>query len=208
MKALILLSLCLTAAHGLPSFNLSDTSVDLVAATWYAGWHAELFPLANVSWEKYTHITYSFAETTNNVSALDLSGSDPEMLPKFVKKAHQEGVKALVSIGGVRTSQSILGRRLIQSQWTGGRFYSSNVASAENRTAFVETVTDLATKYHLDGLDFECVPILFLSPSLLKTTAGSTPQFKALAATQSRPTTPQTSSPSSQNFAPTPSARS
>lgn len=116
MKPFVLLSLGLLA-HGLPSFNKSDPSVGLVAATWYAGWHAELFPLANVSWEKYTHITYSFAETTNNVSALNLSGSDPEMLPKFVKKAHEEGVKALVSIGGVRTSHSIHSSvlRLIQT---------------------------------------------------------------------------------------------
>lgn len=39
--------------------------------------------------------------------------------------------------------------------WTGSLFYSSNVGSAENRTAFVKTVTDLATKYNLDGIDFD-----------------------------------------------------
>ena len=33
-----------------------------VAASWYAGWHAsEGFPLSNVSWDKYTHMTFSFA---------------------------------------------------------------------------------------------------------------------------------------------------
>lgn len=103
MKSLVLLLLGVLA-HGLPSFNKSDTTVELVAATWYAGWHADVFPLANVSWEKYTHVTYSFAETTNNVSLLDLSGSEPDMLPKFVQKAQEEGVNALVSIGGVRTA--------------------------------------------------------------------------------------------------------
>lgn len=53
----------------------------------------------------------------------------------------EQGVKALVSIGG----------------WTGSRFYSSNVGSAANRTAFVETVINFVNKYNLDGLDFEYV---------------------------------------------------
>lgn len=33
-----------------------------IAISWYAGWHAtEGFPLSKVSWNKYTHLTYSFA---------------------------------------------------------------------------------------------------------------------------------------------------
>lgn len=40
--------------------NETDT-VEMVATTWYAGWHGADFPLANVSWDKYTHVTYSFA---------------------------------------------------------------------------------------------------------------------------------------------------
>ena len=50
-----------------------------------------------------------------------------------------QGVKALVSVGG----------------WTGSLYFSSAVASAENRTAFVKTITDFATQYQLDGIDFE-----------------------------------------------------
>jgi chitinase len=41
--------------------------------------------------------------------------------------------------------------------WTGSVFYSSNVATAENRTAFVKTITELKTTYGLDGVDFEYV---------------------------------------------------
>ncbi len=60
-----------------------------------------------------------------------------------VRSSHlaTKGVKALVSIGG----------------WTGSLYYSANVATAENRTAFVKTVVDLATTYNLDGIDFELV---------------------------------------------------
>lgn len=50
-----------------------------------------------------------------------------------------KGVKALVSIGG----------------WTGSRFFSSAVATPENRTAFVGAVTSLVKTYKLDGIDFE-----------------------------------------------------
>ncbi|KAF8169494.1 chitinase [Pholiota molesta] len=111
-----------------------------VAAAWYAGWHADAgFPLSDVSWSKYTHLTYAFAETTPDVHTLNLSGSDPSLLPQFVSEAHNNGVKALVSIGG----------------WTGSRFFSTHVGSAQNRTAFVKTVTTFAQTYALDGLDFD-----------------------------------------------------
>lgn len=54
-----------------------------------------------------------------------------------------QGVKASLSIGG----------------WTGSRFFSSNVASPENRTAFVKAVVGLVTKYNLDAIDFEYVSL-------------------------------------------------
>lgn len=33
----------------------------MVSAAWYTGWHNESLPLANVTWDKYTHVFYSFA---------------------------------------------------------------------------------------------------------------------------------------------------
>ena len=39
--------------------------------------------------------------------------------------------------------------------WTGSQYFSSAVATEANRTAFVKTMTDLISKYNLDGLDFE-----------------------------------------------------
>ncbi|KAF8895737.1 glycoside hydrolase superfamily [Gymnopilus junonius] len=91
-----------------------------ISAAWYAGWHAKDFPLSQVSWSKYTHLTYAFALTT------------PDLIPQFVSMAQQHDV-----VG------------------PGSRWFSSNVRTAQNRTAFVRTVTNLAQKYHLDGLDFD-----------------------------------------------------
>ncbi|KAF7355619.1 Chitinase [Mycena sanguinolenta] len=115
-----------------------------IATAWYTGWHAPghadpSFALSQVSWDKYTHMTYAFAETTADVRRITLNGSDPELLPIFVAVAHAHGVKAKVSIGG----------------WTGSLFWSPNVATAQNRTLFVKTLVDFATKYDLDGLDFD-----------------------------------------------------
>ncbi|PIL36302.1 hypothetical protein GSI_01965 [Ganoderma sinense ZZ0214-1] len=116
------------------------TNSSFVSAAWYAAWHEDDFPPAVVSWDKYTHLTYSFAVTTPDVNTLALvDGSNPEGLPVFVDTAHQNGVKALVSVGG----------------WTGSLYYSTAIGSAKNRTAFVKTITSFATKYALDGIDFE-----------------------------------------------------
>ena len=50
-----------------------------------------------------------------------------------------QGVKASISIGG----------------WTGSRYFSTAVGSAQNRTAFVGAVTSIVKQYKLDGVDFE-----------------------------------------------------
>ncbi|RDB20192.1 Chitinase A1 [Hypsizygus marmoreus] len=139
MRSFTLVSLSLFALPALCAPQTFSTS-NKVATAWYAGWHSTNgFPLSKVSWSKYTHLTYAFAQTTPDVTTLDLTGSNPDLLPQFVAEAHQHSVKALVSIGG----------------WSGSRYWSTNVATPEKRTAFVKTVTDFAKKYNLDGLDFD-----------------------------------------------------
>ncbi|KAG6836736.1 hypothetical protein H0H93_004142 [Arthromyces matolae] len=61
-----------------------------------------------------------------------------QTLPLLVSLAHENGVKALVSIGG----------------YTGSRYFSYLVAPA-NRTAFVNTCSDFLVNNQLDGLDFD-----------------------------------------------------
>ncbi|KAI0829744.1 chitinase [Trametes gibbosa] len=121
------------------STSSSSSKSSQVAVGWYAGYHSEDFTLKDVSWDKYSHLTYSFATTTPDVNELSLDASNAQLLPQFVRTAHKNNVKALVSIGG----------------WTGSRWYSSNVATKANRTAFVKSITKLATKYNLDGIDFD-----------------------------------------------------
>ncbi|KAH8115964.1 glycoside hydrolase [Phellopilus nigrolimitatus] len=116
-----------------------SNSTGSIAATWYAGWHSEDFPPENISWAKYNHVTYAFASTSNDDNMVSLEDSDAQLLPNFVSLAHQNNVKASLSIGG----------------WDGSVYYSSAVADETNRTAFVKAVLSLATKYSLDGFDFD-----------------------------------------------------
>lgn len=128
------------SAHPRVARSIAAHSTAPVKAAWYGGWHAtDGFPPSSVSWDKYNTLYYSFAETTPDITKLSLADSDGEMLPKFVSEAHAHGVEAHVAIGG----------------WTGGIWFSSNVATAKNRTAFVKTVTDFAVQYNLDGLQFD-----------------------------------------------------
>ncbi|SJL02393.1 related to endochitinase [Armillaria ostoyae] len=116
---------------------------DKVATTWFTGWHAnEGFNVSDVPWSKYTEVTFAFAETTPDVNTLSFntSGIDSEgVLAQLVATAHENDVDAKVSVGG----------------WTGSLYWSDNVGSAENRTAWIKTLTNLVSKYDLDGLDFD-----------------------------------------------------
>lgn len=45
--------------------------------------------------------------------------------------------------------------------WGGSQYFSSDVATQDNRTAFVKTITDFAQTYNLDGIDIEYVAASF-----------------------------------------------
>ncbi|KAK7046890.1 glycoside hydrolase family 18 protein [Favolaschia claudopus] len=122
-----------------PARGVTDVSTDVIASAWYPGWLAADFPPSSISWSKYNAMTFSFATTTPDVSTIALDDISEQTLPQFVSAAQENGVSALLSIGG----------------WTGSMYYSTAVATAENRSAFVNAVLDLVTKYNLDGIDFD-----------------------------------------------------
>ncbi|OCB89110.1 glycoside hydrolase [Sanghuangporus baumii] len=117
----------------------TNSNSSLIAATWYAGWNSDDYPLSDVSWEKYTHVIYSFAVTTSDDSHVTLESSDAQNVPTFVSLAHENDVKAILSVGG----------------WGGSRFFSTAVGDETNRTAFIESLLSLVSQYSLDGLDFD-----------------------------------------------------
>ena len=44
-----------------PPTQGNETEVDMVAITWYAGWHTQYLSIADISWSKYTAVHYAFA---------------------------------------------------------------------------------------------------------------------------------------------------
>jgi len=83
------------------------------------------------------------------------------LLPSFVSEAHAHVriipiprahilITELMSCQGVEAHIAIGG-------WGGSIYFSSNVATAENRTAFVRTVVNFVRQYNLDGVNFEYV---------------------------------------------------
>jgi len=120
------------------------TTVDMVSQTWFAGWHAvdsvsPVFAVTNVSWDKYTSVVYSFAITTADNAHFALADADTQLLPDFVKAAHDNSVQARLAVGG----------------WGGSQYFSTAFGSASNRTAAVKTLLGMISKYKLDGIDFD-----------------------------------------------------
>ncbi|KAF8510382.1 glycoside hydrolase family 18 protein [Gautieria morchelliformis] len=178
--------------------NTSTGAPDFVASTWFAGWHATSgFAVSNISWDKYTHIKYAFATTKPDVNTIDISQEDQTIIPEFVSAAHSNGVPASISVGG----------------WTGSQYFSTAVATAQNRTAFVKTLSDFVAKWGFDGIDFDWeypnnqgVGCNIISPTdtanflLLLQELRSTPSTCKLilsAATSNAPFVDSTGSPSS-----------
>jgi len=61
-----------------------------VASTWFAGWHADAgdFPPEDLSWEKYTTVTYAFALTNPDPADLTMSSQDDSILRRVVQLGH------------------------------------------------------------------------------------------------------------------------
>ncbi|KAF8886493.1 glycoside hydrolase family 18 protein [Infundibulicybe gibba] len=117
----------------------SATSDDVLAMAWYPSWLGSELPPEKVSWSKYSALTFAFAITTPDVNTISLDSAGQQLLPSFVDNANKNNVSALLSIGG----------------WTGSQYFSTAVATAANRTLFVQSVLGLVSKYKLDGIDFD-----------------------------------------------------
>ncbi|KAF7323688.1 Glycoside hydrolase family 18 protein [Mycena kentingensis (nom. inval.)] len=114
-------------------------TADVIASAWYPGWLAADFPPSSIPWDRYNAMTFAFATTTSDPSTLQLDDISQDALPEFVAQAKNNSVTALLSIGG----------------WTGSLFFSPAVATAANRTAFVNAILGMVSKYNLDGIDFD-----------------------------------------------------
>ncbi|KAH7910689.1 glycoside hydrolase family 18 protein [Hygrophoropsis aurantiaca] len=116
-----------------PNITTSNTggSNGTIAMSWFANWRTD-FTVSNISWDKYTAVSWFATNPGNDPSTLDLANG----LEEFVTAAHSN---ALMTVGG----------------WDGSMYFSSLVGSSDNRTTFVNTIRDIAFSNGLDGIDID-----------------------------------------------------
>ncbi|GAA6026095.1 hypothetical protein JCM11491_003278 [Sporobolomyces phaffii] len=90
---------------------------------------------ADVNYAPYTHLNYFVFTTTPSAAAVSQAGIDDSTIVDFVSRAKAAGVTAGFTVGG----------------WTGSQYFSSNVATAQNRTMFAKTLLAVVTRYGFDG---------------------------------------------------------
>lgn len=108
------------------------TPPDKVIVGYWGYWENKLLPIDHIPWSQITHINYGFATVNEDVVPV-VSGK--AQLVKLVGVAHQNNVKALLSIGG----------------WTGSKSMSKVASTEENRKKFIDKVVGWVLEYGLDG---------------------------------------------------------
>ncbi|KAI8981096.1 glycoside hydrolase [Pilobolus umbonatus] len=97
---------------------------------------SERLSIEDIPWTQITHINYGFASMNEGVIP---TLGDKGQLIKLVGLAHENNVKALLSIGG----------------WLGSQSMSEMASTADNRNLFVKYVVDWVLEFGLDGVDID-----------------------------------------------------
>ncbi|HEU4551785.1 MAG TPA: glycosyl hydrolase family 18 protein [Chitinophaga sp.] len=92
-----------------------------------------------VQYSKLTHINYAFLLPNSNGSLQAIE--NPSKLQNLVSKAHANGVKVMISVGG----------------WNDGNDsgFEGLAASSGTRTTFVNNIISFVNQYGLDGVDID-----------------------------------------------------
>jgi chitinase len=92
-----------------------------------------------MQYSKLTHINYAFLLPNSNGSLQAIE--NPSKLQALVSKAHANGVKVLISVGG----------------WNGGNdsAFETFAASSTGRTTFTNNMVNFMNQYGLDGVDID-----------------------------------------------------
>ncbi|KAI0683604.1 glycoside hydrolase [Cytidiella melzeri] len=107
---------------------------------YYPDWAASTFPPENIDFSRFDWIDFAFAVPTENFGlGWDGDGNTPDLLRRLVSAAHQSGKRVKLSVGG----------------WTGSKYFSSAVSSAQNRQNFANNLLAAYNQFGLDGIDID-----------------------------------------------------
>ncbi|KAJ1980232.1 hypothetical protein H4R34_002530 [Dimargaris verticillata] len=116
--------------------NLMAGGNDKVIVGYYPDWVTRFMQADQIPYDKLTHINYAFALLAEDAS---IKFETNWLLPNVVKKAHEKGVKLLISIGG----------------WTGSRYFTPVLGNPGSRDRFIDNIIQFVNQYGIDGVDID-----------------------------------------------------
>ena len=104
----------------------------------YPSWKQQQMPLADIPWNRFTHLALVFAIPQEDGSLL--TSEVDSLIGPLSESAHEKGKKLFLSIGGATGYQDA---------------FQQITQSPEKLQKFTRAVADYATKYQLDGIDID-----------------------------------------------------
>jgi chitinase len=113
---------------------------DKVLMAYYPNWaHYSGYTAEHIPYEYLTHILYAFYVTDPSGGLTNSDPPDEGNFQDLVKRAHAQGVKVLLSIGGAGQSDA----------------FKPMAASPSARANFLKNCLKVADKFDLDGIDLD-----------------------------------------------------
>jgi chitinase len=132
-----------TGAGGAVDAGVLDggTATGLWSMGYYASWDATRYPISEIDWSGLTHIAMAFY-TPRPDGSLSLMGGDASVEKNLVAAAHQNGVKAVASIGGADSQADF-----------------KTATASGTVAAFASRLVALLTTTGYDGIDIDWEPM-------------------------------------------------
>ncbi|KAI9460779.1 glycoside hydrolase family 18 protein [Boletus coccyginus] len=108
-----------------------------ISMAWFADWHPGV-GVSNISWAGYTHMAF-FTAQPSSAGTIEVILTDPTMVDQFTAAAVTNNVKPILTVGG----------------WSGSIYWSSSVATSENRSTLANSLAQYAYAHGFTGLDFD-----------------------------------------------------
>lgn len=99
-------------------------------------------PIDKLQTDKLTHVIYAFLIPQENGTLVELE--KPEQLRQIVTKAHNDGAKVYIAVGGWSYQNKPL-----------QPVFETVAASDENRKLLIENICRFVTEYDLDGVELD-----------------------------------------------------
>lgn len=137
---IILINIFSTAVFAI-DYTKTENNKEFKVIGYYSG---DLFnePLENLQTDKLTHVIYAFLIPEKDGSLVELK--KPEQLRELVVKAHNDGAKVFIAVGG----WSYEGKPLQP-------VFEEVAASDETRRLLVENICTFVDEYNLDGVELD-----------------------------------------------------